>query len=88
MSHSFLLFFFIAQFSVAQNYFVVLDSLTLNPIPFATIMLNHKQGWVTNGEGLFQLPSDTHLDSKDTLYLSSLGYNSIKYALHLSLIHI
>lgn len=82
MSHSFLLFFFIAQFSVAQNYFVVLDSLTLNPIPFATIMLNHKQGWVTNGEGLFQLPSDTHLDSKDTLYLSSLGYNSIKYALH------
>ena len=78
----FLLFFFIVQFSIAQNYFIVLDSLTLNPIPFATIMLNDKKGWVTNDEGQFQLPKDTRLDSKDTLFLSSLGYNSLKYALH------
>jgi len=80
--HLFLLFFFIVQFSIAQNYFIVLDSLTLNPIPFATIMLNDKKGWVTNDEGQFQFPKDTRLDSKDTLFLSSLGYNSIKYALH------
>lgn len=82
MPHSFPLFFLIVQFSIAQNYFVVLDSLTQNPIPFATIMLNNKQGWVTNDEGQFQLPSDTSLDAKDTLFLSSLGYNSLKFALH------
>ena len=82
MPDPFPLFFLIVQFSIAQNYFVVLDSLTQNPIPFATIMLNNKQGWVTNGEGQFQLPSDTSLDAKETLFLSSLGYNSLKFALH------
>ena len=76
--HLFLLFFFIVQFSIAQYYFIVLDRLTLNPIPFATIMLNDKKGWVTNDEGQFQLHKDTPLDSKDTLFLSSLGYNSLK----------
>ena len=75
-----LLFFCVAQFSMAQNNLTVLDSLTQNPIPFASILLNRKQGWITNDEGRFRLPPDKELTAQDTLVLSSLGYKTLKRA--------
>lgn len=78
MSRNYLLLFFcIAQCCLAQNRITVLDSLTQNPIPFATVLLNDKQGWITNEEGQFQLPKQQTDKAKDTLSLSSLGYETL-----------
>lgn len=80
-SNYLLLFFCVAQCSLAQNRFTVLDSLTQNPIPFTTILLNNKQGWITNEEGQFQLPKQQIDKAKDTLSLSSLGYETLQIPL-------
>lgn len=78
MSRNYLLLFFcLAQCSLAQNRFTVLDSLTQSPIPFATILLNNKQGWITNEEGRFRLRYNPQETREDSLFISCMGYKTL-----------
>lgn len=52
----------------------VLDSLSREPIPFASIALSGKSGVITNEEGRFRLRLPEVVAATDTLVISSLGY--------------
>lgn len=70
---------------------LVLDSLSLEPIPYANLNFGNNQGSVSNEDGIIFTPKDheeyilSHLgyqtkklsskDLKDTLYLKALAYN-------------
>ncbi|OUW34965.1 MAG: hypothetical protein CBD39_02090 [Flavobacteriaceae bacterium TMED179] len=56
---------------------VVKDSLTQNPIPFASIYLKSGSGVVSNEEGSFRLMYD-NLNEKDSLLISCMGYETLK----------
>ena len=59
----------------------VLDSLTQESIPFATITTNFKQNSITNEEGVFRLSKDQAFSLEDSLFISSIGFKSFAEAL-------
>ncbi len=61
--------------------FTVLDSLTKESIPFATISTNFKQNSITNEEGVFRLSKDQAFTLEDSLFISSIGFKSFAEAL-------
>ncbi len=75
------LFFFIILLAGIQNLAsqelsaVIKDSLTREPIPFASIYSSKGTGIIANEEGFFRL----HLEAKanDTLYFSCMGYETL-----------
>ncbi|MRX64140.1 carboxypeptidase-like regulatory domain-containing protein [Maribacter luteus] len=54
----------------------VLDSVTQEPIPYATVQLN-KKGVITNEEGRFSFLLDGTVSETDSLFISCIGYASI-----------
>lgn len=54
----------------------VLDSTSLKPVPYATVIIN-KKGIITNEEGRFSFPLDGTMTELDTLYISCMGYESL-----------
>ena len=77
------LFFFIILLAGIQNLAsqelsaVIKDSLTREPIPFASIYSSKGTGIIANEEGFFRL----HLEAKanDTLYFSCMGYETLSH---------
>ena len=61
--------------------FTVIDSLTKESIPFATITTNFKQNSITNEEGVFRLSKETEFTNKDSIFISSIGFKSFADAL-------
>lgn len=55
---------------------VIIDSLTKNPIPYATVQFNNR-GMITNEEGRFNFSFDENIVGSDSLFISSIGYESI-----------
>ncbi len=55
---------------------VIIDSITKKPVPYATVQLNNR-GMITNEEGRFKFSFDSAIGEKDTLFISSIGYESI-----------
>ncbi|WP_249356614.1 carboxypeptidase-like regulatory domain-containing protein [Maribacter sp. ACAM166] len=55
---------------------VVLDSLSKEPIPYATILLNNK-GVITNEDGNFSFILDEEIKESDSLFISCIGYKSV-----------
>ncbi len=71
----FLLFISIAAQS--QNLSsTIIDSVTKKPVPYATVQLNNR-GMITNEEGRFKFSFDSTIGESDSLYISSIGYESI-----------
>ncbi|MBP0902758.1 carboxypeptidase-like regulatory domain-containing protein [Mariniflexile gromovii] len=75
-----LLFFFSLSFIIAQesNFFSVkvVDSVSFEPISFATIRINNtNRGLIADEEGNFRLPQE-HLTQNDTLIISSIGFKT------------
>ena len=76
---------FLVSFLLFSSYFiysqqlsaVVLDSLDQNPIPFASIYLKSGSGAVSNEEGRFRLRYNTAKISKDSLFISCMGYKTL-----------
>jgi hypothetical protein len=63
--------------SYAQSIsYKVLDSLTQNPIPYATVLLNNK-GVITNEEGQFTINFEENFKETDSLLISCMGYESL-----------
>ena len=75
------IFFFIILLAGNQNLAsqelsaVIKDSLTQEPIPFASIYSSKRTGIMANEEGVFRL----HLEAKpnDTIYFSCMGYETL-----------
>lgn len=69
--------FFISLNSHAQELSSrILDSVTQKPIPYVTVQLKNK-GVITNEEGQFSFLLDESVQATDSLYISSMGYESI-----------
>ena len=66
---------------VKKCLFTVIDSLTKESIPFATITTNFKQNSITNEEGVFRLSKETEFTNKDSIFISSIGFKSFADAL-------
>jgi hypothetical protein len=82
--YSFLVSFllFINNFGYSQELSaVVLDSLNQNPIPFASIYLKSGSGAVSNEEGRFQLNYKDEEVIKDSLFISCMGYKTLRLSL-------
>jgi len=56
---------------------VIIDSATQKPIPFVTVQLKNK-GVITNEEGRFTFQLDNSIQPTDSLFISCIGYASIK----------
>ena len=52
----------------------LIDNKTQEPIPFATIELSENQGVISNEEGIFAINPDQLKKIKDSVYISSMGY--------------
>lgn len=55
----------------------IVDSVTKKPVPYATVQLNNK-GMITNEEGRFKFSLGTGIRETDSLFISSIGYSSIR----------
>ncbi|WP_373519709.1 carboxypeptidase-like regulatory domain-containing protein [Pricia sp.] len=55
---------------------VIIDSVTKNPVPYATVQLNNR-GMITNEEGRFKFSFDQNIRENDSLFISSIGYESL-----------
>ncbi|MEP6004708.1 MAG: carboxypeptidase-like regulatory domain-containing protein, partial [Maribacter dokdonensis] len=76
-----LLFFTFFVFTIlntsAQNLSAnVLDSITQQPIPYATVQLKEK-GVITNEEGNFNFILNETIQESDSLIISSMGYETL-----------
>ena len=55
----------------------IVDSLTQQPIPYATVQWANNKGAITNEEGRFSLLLQKNTLETDSLFISCLGYKSI-----------
>ena len=75
--HKFILFFLIVFSGYSQEISgIVMDSLNKQPIPFAAITSNFKNNTITNKEGRFKIFKNNRFTNQDSLFISSIGYNS------------
>ena len=51
--------------------------MTKQPISFANIISNFNKNTITNEEGRFRLFKDILFTNRDSVYVSSIGYNSL-----------
>ena len=56
---------------------VIIDSATQKPIPYVTVQLKNK-GVITNEEGRFTFQLNKSIQPSDSLFISCIGYASIK----------
>ena len=61
----------------AQEYSArLLDQKTQEPIPYATILIGQNQGIISNDQGYFSFDLDQIKTPKDSIEISSLGYQT------------
>lgn len=77
-----LVFLLITNFLTAQNLSaVIVDSATQKPIPYVTVQLKDR-GIITNEEGRFTFQLNKNTQETDSLFISCIGYESIKKPLN------
>ncbi|EDM43185.1 hypothetical protein SCB49_11939 [unidentified eubacterium SCB49] len=64
----------INQLSAQQLTATVVDAKTGDPIPFATIVTGEHNGLITNEEGKFAITTQQMTRIKDSIFISSMGY--------------
>jgi len=75
--------FFVISFGHSQEISgIVIDSLNNEPIPFAAIISNFDNNTITNEEGRFRIFKSTSFTNQDSLFISSIGFNSLSLALN------
>ncbi|WP_417444875.1 carboxypeptidase-like regulatory domain-containing protein [Joostella sp.] len=84
MKHIYLSFFFclIALHNLFSQEAItakVVDAKTQEPIPFVTISYNDKNGVISSDTGDFTLYIDEVVSETDSLFISCLGYNEVRY---------
>ena len=78
------IFLVLSKISSQEISGVIIDSLSQNPIPFANVTSNFNKNTITNEEGKFRLFKDIPFTNKDSIYLSSIGYNSLSLSVNLT----
>ena len=78
------IFLVLSKISSQEISGVIIDSLSQNPIPFANVTSNFNKNTITNEEGRFRLFKDIPFTNKDSIYLSSIGYNSLSLGVNLT----
>ena len=59
----------------------ILDSISFNPIPFATVSFSNSSGVISDENGDFELIKN-ELNDEDSLFISSMGYKKVSYSLN------
>src|SRR5690606_29996508 len=59
----------------------LLDAGTKKGIPYATVQFGTHQGVISNGEGVFGIVLEEGAPKPDSIYISSMGYETISIAL-------
>ena len=78
----FIIFLLFAVNLKAQSTSVkILDSISFNPIPFATIYFSNSSGVISDENGDFELIKN-ELNDEDSLFISSMGYKKVSYSLN------
>ena len=74
LTHSLILisFFLSAQSTKIQ----IIDSLSLDPVPFATVHFSNNRGLITNEIGFFELLPE-QIEENDSLFVSSIGFERV-----------
>ena len=80
MKKSIIFLLFVVNLNAQSLTIKVLDSLSLSPIPFATVYFSNGKGIITNERGKFEL-IEQQFEKKDTLFISSMGYKKVSLAL-------
>lgn len=66
---------FLSSYSQAQTISAkILDSISKEPIPFATIHFADESGVISNGEGSFSVLLNEKSNPTDSLFISSMGF--------------
>ena len=83
MKKTLYLFFllFLCNINAQSTLVKVLDSLTLTPVPFATVYFSSNKGIIANENGHFELIKK-ELRNGDSLFISSMGYKKVSFALN------
>ncbi len=58
----------------------LVDSLTRDPIPFATVLSNFNENTISNEEGSFRLMKSEAFRLQDSLFISCMGYHPLNLA--------
>lgn len=78
----FIIFLLFAVNLKAQSISVkILDSISFNPIPFATVSFSNSSGIISDENGDFELIKN-ELNDEDSLFISSMGYKKVSYSLN------
>jgi len=62
---------------------IIIDSLNQQPISFVNVTSNFNKNTITNEEGRFRLFKDIPFTNEDSIYVSSIGYNSLTLPVNL-----
>ena len=58
----------------------IIDSLSFEPVPFATIFFSNNNGIISDEDGLFELIPEQY-SKKDSLFVSSMGFEPKQFSL-------
>ncbi len=76
----FIFYFFFFSTIIGQEINTkLLDSLTGEAIPYATVLSNFNQSTISNEEGNFKLIKDLAFTEKDSLFISCMGYKDLSF---------
>ncbi len=83
MRYTSILFFFFICFSInsQSKRIKIIDSLSLESIPFASVYFSNNNGLISDEEGYFELIPE-QFNTGDTLFVSSLGFQTKKIHLN------
>jgi len=72
---------FVVNLKAQSTSVKILDSISLNPIPFATVYFSNSSGVISDENGDFELIKN-ELNDEDSLFISSMGYKKVSYSLN------
>jgi len=77
VNYRYIIFFFFGVLvaSAQSKKIKIVDSLSLEPVPFATVFFSNNNGIISNEAGYFELVSEQY-KVQDTLFVSSMGYET------------
>ncbi len=55
----------------------LMDSLSQESIPFATVLTNFDENTISNEEGVFRLTKESAFAKKDSIFISCMGYTPL-----------
>ena len=73
-------FFFCVSINSQSKRIKIIDSLSLESIPFASVYFSNNNGLISDKDGYFELITE-QFDKGDTLFISSMGFKTKKLPL-------